>query len=208
MKTCNNKRLFALLAAASLSLCLGISTEATITVNDLSQNVSPGVFTYTVQLDAAADVHAGDGFVIYDFPGLVSWSVTGGLAMSQFTLTQTVTSNVLTPASSVDANALVAAISNGLVFDSPAVPNLSFVYTGPPNPFLGAATATLTLTSSLDGGITDSVYGSVDHSGPNSNVPYSFSANAVSVPSSVPEPASLSLIGLAAGGLLVRRRTI
>jgi hypothetical protein len=169
--------------------------------------VSTGVFTYSVQLDAAADVQAGDGFVIYDFPGLKSWSFTGGLVSSQFTLAQTLTSNVLTQASSVDANASIAALSSGLSFDNPAVQNLSFVYVGPPVPFLGAATATLTIDSSILGGSTDSVYGSVDHSGPNSNIPFSFSANPVSVPTpGVPEPTSFSLIALAAGGLLARRR--
>jgi len=168
--------------------------------------VSTGVFTYSVQLDNAADLKPGDGFVIYDFPDLVSSSLTasvGSLTGSQFSLTQTLTSNVLTDSSDVDSNGFVAALADGLAFDNPGTENLSFVYEGPPNPFVGSATSTLTLTSSITGSDTTSVYGSVDHSGPSQSIPFSFSANSVTVP--VPEP--VSSLGLAVvGGVVAMRR--
>jgi len=207
------------LAALGVGVLLGaarLSVADTITVHDLSQNTSTGVFTYTVQLDNAADLHAGDGFVIYDFPGLISSTltpVTGTLNGSQFSLTQTLTSNVLNQATSVDANGFVAALSNSIAFDNPGVPNLSFVYNGPPVPFLGADTATLTLTSSVLGGTANSVYGSVDHSGPSSAVPFSFSANPVLVPgATVPLPTSWLgggvLFGLIGAGRVRRARRL
>jgi hypothetical protein len=181
--------LFPLFCVAAVLMVGGVA-RATITVHDLSQNPSTGVFTYTVQLDNAAKVQSNDGFVIYDFPGLVNYSLSGGLSSSQFSLTQTLTSNTLNATSSVDAFGLTAAVSNGLPFDNPATDNLSYEYVGPPIPMLGPVTATLTLTSSVLGGVGNSVYASVDHSGPNATVPYSFAANPVSVPTSVPEPAS------------------
>jgi hypothetical protein len=207
MRTSNISRAFSIAAVIALSVCLATSAKATITVTNLSQNTATGVFTYTVQLDAAADVQTNDGFVIYDFPGLESWSISGGVGSPQFTLAQTLTSNVLTDAASVDANGDTAALANDLPFDNATVPNLSFSYMGPPVPFDGAATATLTLTSSVLGGDDSSVYASVDHSGPNANIPYSFSSNPVSVPISVPEPSSSVLFGVVAlAGLCVGRR--
>jgi hypothetical protein len=201
-------RLLPLFSAAAV-LLLGRFAWASITVHDLSENNFTGVYTYTVQLDAAADLKSGDGFVIFDFPGLITYSITGGLTTSQFTLTQTLTSNTLTDSSSVDANGDVAALSNGLTFDSSTIENLSFIYEGPPNPFLGAATATLSVTSSVLGGETTSVYASVDHSGPSQSIPYSFSANPVDVPVSVPEPvSSLGAAALAAIWAMRRPRAV
>jgi len=55
---------FIALAFASLLFVATVS-RATITVHDLSQNTSTGVFTYSVEFDMAADAAAGDGFVIY-----------------------------------------------------------------------------------------------------------------------------------------------
>lgn len=206
------------LIAVVLALGARFALADTITVHDLSQNTSTGVFTYSIQLDSSANIHSNDGFVIYDFPGLTSWSITGAaLSSPQFTLTSTLTSNTLTESSFVDLFGSTAAVSNGLAFDDPSVPNLSFGYVGPPVPFLGATTATLTLTSSLLGGIADSVYASVDHSGSSSLFPYSFAANAIVVPGSViavsggtPLPKSLlggaALFGLIGLGRMMKSR--
>jgi hypothetical protein len=189
----------------------------TITVHDLSENTATGVFTYTIQLDAAADVATNDGFVIYDFPGLTSWSISGvSLNSSQFTLNSTPVSNTLNQPASVDAFGNVAAISDHLAFDNPSVPNLSFDYQGPPVLFLGATTAILTLTSSITGGSADSVYASIDHSGSSAGTPFSFASNAVLVPapgtgSTTPLPAAsvggAVLFGLVGLGQL-RKRTV
>jgi len=205
-------------AAAASALLVGRMASAdTITLHDLSENISTGVFTYTVQLDSAANVAHTDGFVLYDFPDLTSWSIAGGFTdgsaspTGEFTLSQTLTSNVLDQSSSVDANGFVAALSNSIAFDNPSVPNLSFSYNGPPTPFLGATTAILTLTSGLVGGVIgNSVYASVDHSGPTTSTPYSFSANPILVPTlatPVPVPSAL-LGGLALFGLVGVRRIV
>jgi hypothetical protein len=193
-----------LLVTAIVMLLGALRAGATITVHDLSENTSTGVYTYLVTLDGAANVQAGDGFVIYDFPGLLTNAISGGLSTSQFTLTQTLTSNVLNKASSVDAVADVTAVANGITFDSAAIDNLNFSYVGPPTSFLGATTATLTLTSSLHGADTASVDGSVDNSGPSASFPYAFSSNPVTVPA-VPEPATLTLLAMSGVPLMARR---
>jgi len=185
--------------------CAGLVRGDTITVHSLASNSPAGVYTYAITLDAAANVAVGDGFVIYDFPDATSYSITGGLNTTQFSEFTTLISNVLSEPSTVDSAASAVAAADSIPFDSPTIENLSFVYDGPPNPFLGATTATLTLTTTDTGAPTPSMYGSIDHSGPLPSAPYSVSANAVLVPS-VPEPTSVALLGLASAGLLARRR--
>jgi hypothetical protein len=196
------RKLIGLTGLAALGLAVMSVTAAradTITLHDLSENTATGVFTYAITLDAAANVQGGDGFVIYDFPGFTSYSITGGLTTTQFNEVTTLTSNVLTSSSAVDANGHVAAVSNSLPFDSSSIPNLNFVYAGPPATFLGATTATLTINTSLRGGLAASVYASVDHSGPGGGIPFSFSSNPVLVPATtVPAPSG----ALAAAGLM------
>lgn len=187
------------LAALAVGMFLSgarLAKADTISLHDLSQNVVTGVYTYTVTLDSAANVQSNDGFVIYDFPQLVSWTLTGGLTTSQFTLTQQLTGNSLNDAS--DLNALDAVLSH----DNPSVENLSFGYAGPPVPFLGATTAVLTITSSLLGTDTPTgFYASVDHSGINGS-PFGNAEGPVTVPASVVNggtPLPQSFLG---GGLL------
>jgi len=196
-------------AFIGLGALVGVANAETITVHDVSQNTATGVYVYQVQLDPSADVqNPSDGFVIYDFPGLISATltpVTGSLTGADFTLNQTLTSNTLTQSASVDSFASSVASSNSIPFDNPNVENLSFDYTGSPNPFLGAAVSTLTLTTSVLGADTQSMYGSIDHSGPDQVLaPYSIAANPVTVP--VPEPTAVALLGIASASLLARRR--
>ncbi|HTV48353.1 MAG TPA: PEP-CTERM sorting domain-containing protein [Phycisphaerae bacterium] len=62
-------------AAVGVSLLLG-STRAsladTITLQNLSHNDATGEYQYTITLDPEAYVQNGDGFVIYNFPNLVT----------------------------------------------------------------------------------------------------------------------------------------
>jgi len=200
------KKTCAVLAAGAAFVLAGNKVSfATITLHDFSENPSTGVYTYAVSLDNPANVQANDGFVIYDFPGLASATLSGGLTTSQFSITQSLTSNSLTRSSAVDQNGAVAAAANGLGFDSTSIENISFAYVGPPLPDLGPALATLTLTTYLLGSEGISVYASVDHSGPTTAVPYSFSANPVIVPAVIPEPATLALLAVVGVPMMLRR---
>src|SRR5580658_7074089 len=58
-------------------LSSGVSQAKTITVQNLSQSPSTGVYTYAVTFDSEAFVQPGDGFAIYGFPGLTSWTLVG-----------------------------------------------------------------------------------------------------------------------------------
>jgi hypothetical protein len=201
-----NRRFLAATLASAVFIGARLTPADTISVHSLSENTSTGVYTYSIQLDAAADIQTGDGFVIYDFPDVTSATITGNLATSQFTLVQSLTSNSLSQSASVDSIADAADVADGLTFDSPSVENLSFEYIGPPVPFLGAGSAVLTLTTSDRGGITDSVSGSVDHSGVSQAHPFSFSATPVEVPLPTPEPASLLLLALGLPLISQRRK--
>jgi hypothetical protein len=207
-KLSNTRPIFRqLVVIATVIILWTLKAGATISVHDVSENTSTGVYTYLVTLDGAANVQTNDGFVIYDFPGLSVASISGGLSTTQFSVIQQLTSNSLTKSASVNTIAGATAAANGIAFDSGAIDNLSFEYIGPPVPLLGATTATLTLTSSVHGADTTSVYGSVDHSGPSSLVPYSFASNPVIVPTvAVPEPATLTLLAACGVPLMARRR--
>jgi len=194
-----------LIAAVAAVFGAGVAAKAdTITIHDVSQDTVNGVYVYSISLDSAANVQAGsDGFVIYDFAGETSYSITGDFTTTDFVLTQPATSNTLTTSGSVDAIAFVTALVNGIPFDT-NTPNLNFTYAGATNPFLGVANATLTVHTSVVGGITKSVDGTVDHSGPGGTTPFGYSSNPLFVPDTTaqtPLPAS-SLGGVALLGLL------
>jgi MYXO-CTERM domain-containing protein len=198
-----------LAAFAGIALALmAPAAMGSILVHDLTENTATGVFTYSIQFDSDADVHAGDGFVIEDFPGFSGFTITDGLSTAQFSESSSLLSNSIAQSASEDAAANLARTVNGLGPDNPTIPNLSFIYDGPPNPFLGAATAVLTLDSSVTSGTTAfSAFASLDHSGPNEAVPYALAENAVLVPQPIPEPSPVTaapLLGLVA--LLARRR--
>jgi hypothetical protein len=212
-------RLFKSLTKAALAFAMVLSGSRlakadTISIHDLSVNTVTGVYTYTIQLDTAAVVNTNDGFAIYDFIGLTSWSITGGLSTSQFTLSQTGSSNTLNDAAAVDALAGVAALTNGVPPSDLLVNNLSFAYVGPPATFSGAATATLTIDTLLHGPAFTSVYASVDHSGTN-GAPFGNAEGPVSVPgfgSSSPLPRSFwsgsLLFALLAGYRMYKSRSV
>jgi hypothetical protein len=190
------------LAALALALFCGakVGHADTISVHDISQDTVNGIFTYSINLDAAADVHSGDGFVIYDFAGLTSFTLTG-LNNNNFTLTQMLTSNNLTDSSTVDSAGFVAALSNSIPFDSSTLENLSFAYTGA-TPLTGSQIGTLTLHTDILGGTTTGVYAAIDHSGISIENPFGIAEGPILVPiAGVLPPPSTGVPEISVGGL-------
>lgn len=205
-----------------------VSQAKTITVQNLSQDTATGVYTYAITFDSEAYVTSGDGFVLYDFPGLTSWSLSGsggsGSLNSSGTLssstgplklTGSLTGDSLSDGSAdtiANTDASIIAADNGLIFDDPTVENLSFVWQGPPAIYTGSATAVLTLDTSITNGDTDSVYASVDRSGTTPGTSYGTAEGTVFVPASgaIPEPSSglLFLGGMTALGLRRRKKAV
>jgi hypothetical protein len=220
---------------SAISLCVavagvvlfssGVTRAKTITVENLSQDTATGVYEYAILFDSQAYVTPGDGFVIYDFPGLTSWTLTGGGASGSLNssgtattstgpiaLTETDPSNGLSDGeaqSIADTNAAVIAADNGITLDK-TVDNLSLVWTGLPAIYTGSATAILTLDTTVTLGDTSSVYASVDRSGTSPGTTYGTAEGTVFVPGAgvaIPEPvtgiASIAMLGV----LGLRRRT-
>src|ERR1700722_12344160 len=200
----------------AIGLCVGVASvismasrpasASTITVQNLSQDTATGTYQYAILFDSDAYVKPGDGFVIYGFPGLTTWSlsgtgVSGSLASSgtfaasngPIALTESAPSNGLTDGNAeaiADAHANNIAADNGLTLD-PTVENLSFVWQGSPAVYTGNATATLTLDTSVTKGDTASVYASVDRSGTIPGTTYGTAEGTVFVPglgAAMPEP--------------------
>lgn len=186
----------------------GFSTQAaraSITVHDLTQNTTTGVFTYTITLDSSASVQQNDGFVIQDFGGFTGATITGGLTTSEFTVSQNLTTNSLNDASTVNSAASLIRTINGLPADSATIEDISFAW-NTPTPIVGATTATLTMDSSIMGKAASlSATAAIDHSGsPGGTV--AITENTVSVPNiPVPEPTSVLLAVPVALLLLARR---
>ena len=212
--------------AGTVLLSSGLSWSKTITIQNLSQNTATGVYQYAITFDSEAYVKPGDGFVIYGFPGLTSWTISGtgpsgSLASSgngttsagPISLTESAPSNGLTDGNAkliADTDADTIAADNAITLD-PTLENLSFVWQGPPTIYTGDATATLTLDTSITKGDTTSVYASVDRSGTAPGTSYGTAEGTVFVPglgAPVPEPVSgiSSLVMLSAVGLRRKRR--
>src|ERR1700722_14797227 len=93
-----------LAAFAGIALALmAPAAMGSILVHDLTENTATGVFTYSIQFDSDADVHAGDGFVIEDFPGFSGFTITDGLSTAQFSESSSLLSNSIDQSASVDA---------------------------------------------------------------------------------------------------------
>jgi len=204
---CKNKKILAAaLVAAALSGSRMVSAE-TITVTNSFQDPAIGEYQYLVTLDGEAYVQHGDGFVLYDWGGLVTTGpdapsfqlLTGPTGtFNNFAISQQLTGNGLTDAGGsttaaavANSSAMQAASDNSIQFDNNAVENITFSWsdglydarsTGP-------ATAILTLYSTLLPSEAPSVYGSADRSGTTPGTSYGHAASSIFAPNYAPLPA-------------------
>jgi hypothetical protein len=145
------------ITALALGVVLWIGQVAncnTITISDESQNLSTGVFVYSISLDGSTVLNAGDGFVLYDYPVVpasmvVSITLPAGDSFNEMTTATGNDINAPAPSSPAGFNQLDAEnVLNG-GHDSPFSPNLNFVFSGPTytvgagNTVLGTLTITL-----------------------------------------------------------------
>ncbi len=181
------------------------AARATFSIANDSSDPSTGEYQYSISFVAGSSgtVNAGQGFVIYDFPdlitsGLLNWSLSDltGFA-NNLTLSQQTTGNAISPT----LNTLMSIEGHT---DNPSIENLSFVYNSnaPYSEPSGGATGILTLyTTDLNASLnTIGASGAQDTQTGAQNV-----INTITTPL-VPEPTTLGLLGLTGLALLGGRR--
>ena len=142
-------------------------------------------FGYSVELPTSSQLKAGDYFTVYDFNGYKAGSAG------------------FTPAVSGDPANWTVAVANlgttpGLLLppDNPAVPNLTWTYTGPTIPTGEVVLGTFTAVT-LDGGTTTSSFTAQTHQTNATGLDSNVTTTTVPVLApGVPEPATLALAGL------------
>jgi hypothetical protein len=212
--------------AGAVLLSSSVSRAKTVTVQNLSQDPTTGVYQYSILFDSGTYLKPGDGFVIYGFAGMTGWSLggtgssgsisssgNGTTSIGPISLTQSMPSNGLTDenaATIADADAAIVATDNGMTL-STTTENLSFVWVGLPKDYTGSATATLTIETSVTGSEAVGIYASVDRSGNFPSSSYGTAEGTLFVPgpeiNTVPEPVTIgSMMVLGSLGMLKRRR--
>ena len=223
------KSLFRVGLIASGILITGAKiSRGDIIVSDLSQNAVSGEYQYNVEVEPSSTLDPNDGFVIYDFPGLISGGSLSSISAGSLTLTAPDSSTLdytfslsqwllgnsvygLTPSgSNTPVGYVPNRVDNDAALDgtdSPSIENLSFVYNG--SSVTTAATedgghysGVLTLFTSIAGpsaSVSDlGVFSSKDSSASDQ-----YASGNVSVP--VPEPTGVVVLGTLAIALGVRR---
>jgi hypothetical protein len=209
------KSLMAVCFATALTLCVGGSFADTISVTNISQIPFAGGknYNYDISFSATAQVVSGDGFVIMDFGpvGSFNFSTLDGTPPANpnttFVLSQPSAgapglAGYTSSAANMDTFTGSGNVSITVPDDS-TIANAVFIYNGPT--FTASAGSDLQLTLfSTQTVLTPNGHGvGVDESG-NSNG-LNVSPTSVIVP--VPEPVGLSMLGLAAMPMLMRRRS-
>lgn len=188
-------RLFVLPALVAVAILLGVMpgrARAGIVALGATTDLGGGetAYNYMLILSGAEEVVSGDFFTIYDFNGLL-----GGSESSAWTAT----TQLVTPTPPPDVT-----LAHG---DSPTIENVTFTYQGT-SPILGSTTVVgfqllssiSTPTSVKDAAVRDTI-----DLGPNAGS-FTDSVNDVYVPTIVPEPASLGVLGVIGLAALARRR--
>jgi hypothetical protein len=177
--------LFGLSAPAARA---NINTTASPTVTPLGGGLFE--YDYPVGVDAVQRVVTGDFFTIYDFPGFVSATAPVDWAVS---------------------SALVGVTpGNQNPIDNPALPNVTFTYTGLPTLPPGSDLGHFVVTSTVGGGPL--VFSQDNFSGRGTNAGNNLkkgNTESIEVPTAaVPEPISMALLlpGLLPLGLAKMRR--
>jgi hypothetical protein len=209
----------------ALGLAVGLVgarvASADITIADYNADPSAGEYQYIVEIDpgsSANEIVNGDGFALYDWPGLETTgdnapTLTGipGLSIADFLVEQSKLGNYLSAPNPSDTNT-PPVTPNGVdnqytnlgLTDNPNVENISFVYNG--TPFPNVATSQIgILTLYSTNSPADNPNGgdaSVDSSGANESLSYVNDYNTVPVP----EPATLGVLAGGAAMLLSGRR--
>ena len=143
----------------------------------VTQTGSNYTYSYGVVLTSDSVLKTGDYFTIYDFQGLLPGANTqpAGFTLSSSNVGPTPTGTVPT--------------------DNPAIPNVTWTWTGATTVLgqvgLGIFTLQSTLGTTTTGSFTASTQRQID-----GVTDANITSTTVPVPSSVPEPASLALLGI------------
>jgi hypothetical protein len=191
------RRLFAVGLLAVLAVCVASPARAGLLPVQVSVTPDGGNYrwTYAIVLPTDSMLQSGDYFTIYDFGGFVPSSVAAPDGWAVATADVGSTPGRLDPA------------------DDPALPNLTFTYTGPTintgQTGLGNFWADSTFSQSADSFFTAQTHRTSDGR-PDSNITETTVPVPVASSIGAPEPTTLALagLGLPVVGLarLVRRR--
>jgi len=145
-------------------------------------------WTYAVVVTTDVQVNPGDYFTIYDFGGLVGGPLGSGGGPD----------SIATPLGWTFQTAMTTPSPSGTnPADDPSIPNLKFVYDGPP--IAGQQGLGNFMANSVNGDSVNSDFTSITHRQVDGRAEANITTTDVPVPGSVrdtPEPATLAMFGI------------